>query len=216
MIRTLAKPHCRAAVALAALVQPPNRPAHATNIERVTSPGGIEAWLVRDTVAAADCAELLVPRRRQRGPRGQGRHGLHGLVDARRRRGRRSTSRAFHQQLEENAVELRFSATHDYFQGSIKLLSERQDKSFELLRLALERAAVRGRGHRPRARADHGGAPPRDHRSGLDRRPHLVERGLRRPSLCAGRTTARSTSVPTITEDDLKAYAQARVHPRAT
>src|SRR5258708_33804696 len=46
-------------------------------------------------------------------------------------------SRTFHQQLEDNAVELNFSATHDYFQGSIKLLRDRQDKSFELLRLAV-------------------------------------------------------------------------------
>ncbi|WP_366946266.1 hypothetical protein [uncultured Bradyrhizobium sp.] len=46
-------------------------------------------------------------------------------------------SRAYHQQLEDNAVELNFSVNHDYFQGSIKLLKERQDKSFELLRLAL-------------------------------------------------------------------------------
>ena len=42
--------------------------------------------------------------------------------------------------LEDNAVELSFSVNHDYFQGSIKLLKDRQDKSFELLRLALNEA----------------------------------------------------------------------------
>ena len=49
-------------------------------------------------------------------------------------------SRAYHQQLEDNAVELNFSVTQDYFQGSIKLLRDRQERSFELLRLALNDA----------------------------------------------------------------------------
>ena len=60
-------------------------------------------------------------------------------------------SRGFQQQLEENAVELRFSVTHDYFHGSIKLLRERQDQSFELLRLALNEAKFEDDCHRPRA-----------------------------------------------------------------
>ena len=46
-------------------------------------------------------------------------------------------AKAFQQQLEDNAVELRFSVTQDYFPGSIRLLKDRQEPSFDLLRLAL-------------------------------------------------------------------------------
>ena len=46
-------------------------------------------------------------------------------------------AKAFQQQVENNAVELRFSVTHDYFCGSIRLLRDRMEPSFDLLRLAL-------------------------------------------------------------------------------
>jgi zinc protease len=46
-------------------------------------------------------------------------------------------SSAYHEQLEENAIELQFGANRDSVRGSLKTLSDHRDKAFELLRLAL-------------------------------------------------------------------------------
>jgi zinc protease len=121
-------------------------------------------------------------------------------------------SKAYQQRLEDTATELRFSATQDYFYGSIRLLSEHRDQSFDLLRLAL--------GH-PRFDAD-----------AIGRIREQIMSGLRRettdPGSIASRTWWRTafpnhpygrpvngslTSVPTIGVDDLRAYA-ARVLTR--
>ena len=44
---------------------------------------------------------------------------------------------AFQQRVEELATEIRFSASRDQFYGSIRLLKDRQQPSFDLLRIAL-------------------------------------------------------------------------------
>jgi zinc protease len=47
------------------------------------------------------------------------------------------TSRAFHERLESKAIELSFSATRDYFSGSLRTLVENKDEAFELMRTSL-------------------------------------------------------------------------------
>jgi zinc protease len=213
VIRTLRSLIAVAAVAFAAFAQPAQiRSAHATNIERVTSPGGIEAWLVRDTSLPMIALNFSFLGGANEDP--ETKAGTGYMVSSMLDEGAGPLdSRAFHQQLEENAVELRFSVTHDYFQGSIKLLSERQDKSFELLRLALNEARFEA--------------------EATARVREQIMAALRRettdPGSIAGRTwwnaafaghpyarpnNGTLTSVPTITEDDQKAYAR-RVFTRA-
>ena len=46
-------------------------------------------------------------------------------------------SRAFHEKLEGKAIELRFRAGRDYFNGSLRMLNEHRDDAVELMRLAL-------------------------------------------------------------------------------
>lgn len=208
MIRTLRSLIAVAAVAFAAFAQP----AFATNIERVTSPGGIDAWLVRDSSLPLIALNFSLLGGANEDP--EGKAGTAYMVSSMLDEGAGPLdSRAFHQQLEENAVELRFSVTHDYFQGSIKLLRERQDKSFELLRLALNEARFEA--------------------EATVRVREQILAALRRettdPGSIAGRTwwgaafaghpyarpnNGTLTSVPTITEDDQKAYAK-RVFTRA-
>lgn len=208
MIRTLRSLMAAAAVALAALMQP----AFATNIERVTSPGGIEAWLVRDSSLPLIALNFSFLGGASEDP--EAKAGTAYMVSSMLDEGAGPLdSRAYHQELEDNAVELHFSATHDYFQGSIKLLSERQDKSFELLRLALNE--------------------PRFEAEATVRVREQIMAALRRettdPGSIAGRTwwgaafaghpyarpnNGSLTSVPTITEDDQKAYVR-RVFTRA-
>jgi len=188
------------------------QPVHATNIERVTSPGGIEAWLVRDTSLPLIALNFSFLGGANEDP--EGKAGTGYMVSSMLDEGAGPLdSRGFHQQLEENAVELRFSVTHDYFQGSIKLLRERQDQSFELLRLALNEAKFED--------------------AATARVASQILAALRRettdPGSIAGRTwwntafaghpyarpnNGTLTSVPTITGQDQKDYAR-RVFTRA-
>jgi zinc protease len=208
VIRTLRTLLVIAAVAVAAFAQP----ALATNIERVTSPGGIEAWLVRDNSLPLIALNFSFLGGANEDP--ESKAGTAYVVSSMLDEGAGPLdSRTFHQELENNAVELRFSVTHDYFQGSIKLLSERQDKSFELLRLALNE--------------------PRFEAEATARVREQIMAALRRettdPGSIAGRTwwgtafaghpyarpnNGTLTTVPTITEQDQKDYAK-RVFNRA-
>jgi zinc protease len=202
-----------AVFAAAVLAQPVQiQSAHATNIERVTSPGGIEAWLVRDTSLPLIALNFSFLGGANEDP--EGKAGTGYMVASMLDEGAGPLdSRGFHQQLEENAVELRFSVTHDYFQGSIKLLRERQDQSFELLRLALNEAKFED--------------------AATARVASQILAALRRettdPGSIAGRTwwntafaghpyarpnNGTLTSVPTITGQDQKDYAR-RVFTRA-
>jgi zinc protease len=115
------------------------QPASATTIERVVSPGGIEAWLVKDSSIPLVAMNFSFVGGSSEDPETKGGTGY--MVSSMLDEGAGPLdSRAYHQQLEDNAIELNFTVTHDYFQGSIKLLKDRQDKSFELLRLALNEA----------------------------------------------------------------------------
>ena len=209
MIRSLRNLIAVAAVLAATVLA---QPVHATNIERVTSPGGIEAWLVRDTSLPLIALNFSFLGGANEDP--EGKAGTGYMVSSMLDEGAGPLdSRGFHQQLEENAVELRFSVTHDYFQGSIKLLRERQDQSFELLRLALNEAKFED--------------------AATARVASQILAALRRettdPGSIAGRTwwntafaghpyarpnNGTLTSVPTITGQDQKDYAR-RVFTRA-
>ena len=112
------------------------RPAQATTIQRVVSPGGIEAWLVQEPSLPLVALNFAFEGGASQDPTDK--PGVAYMVSSLLDDGAGELdTKAFHQSLEDNAAELRFSITHDYFFGSIRLLRERQDQSFELLRLAL-------------------------------------------------------------------------------
>lgn len=110
--------------------------AAATKIERVVSPGGIEAWLVEDHSmplisvalafrggAAADPADKAGLATLASGLLDEGA----GPLD----------SEAFQRRLSDLAIDLNFDAGMDDFRGSMRTLTENRDEAFELLRLAL-------------------------------------------------------------------------------
>ena len=112
------------------------QPARATTVERVVSPGGIEAWLVREPslpLVALNYAFLGGATMDPTDKPGVG-YMVSSLLDD---GAGEIDAKAFHQRLEDSATELRFSVTQDYFSGSIRLLKDHQEESFELLRLAL-------------------------------------------------------------------------------
>ncbi len=106
------------------------------NVQRVISPGGVEAWLVEEyavpvialefafrTGAAADPAEKSGVTSMLAELLGEGA----GPYD----------SVAFHQRLDDLAIELSFSARLESFAGSLRTLARNRDEAFEMLRLAV-------------------------------------------------------------------------------
>jgi zinc protease len=175
-------------------------------IERVVSPGGIEAWLVRDTSLPVVAWSFAFRGGANEDP--EPKPGTGNMVASLLDDGAGELdSKAFQRRVEETAAELRFSVSRDQFNGSIRMLRDRQDESLDLLRLAL---------NQPRFDAD-----------AVERVRAQILAGLRRdttnPGTIATRTWWRtafgnhpyarpnngtSESVPTITAEDLRSYAQ--------
>jgi zinc protease len=110
--------------------------AHATKIERVISPGGIEAWLVHDKSVPLIAVDLAFRGGAIQDPADKA--GLANLVSGLLDEGAGELdSKAFHERLEEKAVQLGFSSGRDHFRGHLRTLVEHRDAAFELLRLAL-------------------------------------------------------------------------------
>ncbi len=111
-------------------------PAAAMQIERVTSPGGIEAWLVRDAMLPVAAIEFTFRGGAALDPPGKEGRALmtmnlltEGAGDL--------DSQAFAGQLEDRAISMDFEAGADLLQGSLKTLNEHRDAAIDLLRLAM-------------------------------------------------------------------------------
>jgi len=111
-------------------------PARAVPIERVISPGGLEAWLVRQETVPLISLEFAFAGGASQDPAEKA--GVAHMVSALLDEGAGDLdSRAFHEKLEGKAIELRFRAGRDYFNGSLRMLNEHRDDAVELMRLAL-------------------------------------------------------------------------------
>ena len=124
------------AAALAMLALTTAAPASAMTIEKIVSPSGIEAWLVREQSvplialnyafhggSAQDEADKAGTANLAADLLDEGAGDLDGTT--------------FHERLENHAIELRFQVVRDYFHGSLRTLSEHSDEAFDLLHLAL-------------------------------------------------------------------------------
>jgi zinc protease len=196
------------AAALTALAVPS---ANATKIERIVSPGGIEAWVVREPAPLIAVEFAFVGGAEQDPPDKPGVAYLAadlwddgaGDFDA----------KAFQERLESKSIELSFSAGRDRVRGSLRTLTVNRDEAFDSLRLALTK--------------------PRFDSDAVERaRAQLVSRLQRQstsPNDVASRTwwqtafpghpygrpvTGTAESVARITIDDLKSYTK-RVLARA-
>ena len=124
-----------AVIVAAALVFAP-APASAVKIDVVKSPGGIEAWLVQDATVPLVAISFAFRGGTSQDPADK--PGVANMMSALLDEGAGPyDSRAFHQKLDEKAVEFRFTAGRDYFRGSLRVLKEHRDGAFELLRLML-------------------------------------------------------------------------------
>jgi zinc protease len=110
--------------------------ARATTIERVLSPGGIEAWLVHERAVPLIAVEFAFVGGAVQDPPGKA--GTAALTASLLDAGAGDLdSTAFTDRLERKAIQMNFSAQRDTIHGTMRTLTENRDDAFELLRLAV-------------------------------------------------------------------------------
>jgi zinc protease len=114
-------------------------PAYAVTVERVVSPGGIEAWLVQDHLNPIIDLEVSFAGGASADPAQKS--GLSSLTAALLDEGAGPlSSQAFQAKLEDLAIELSFDSGKDNFRGHLKTLVPHRDEAFDLFRLSLTQA----------------------------------------------------------------------------
>ena len=126
-----------AAAALAALALLAGASAaSAMQIEKIVSPSGIEAWLVREQSAPLVALNFAFHGgSTQDEPEKSGTANL--AADLLDEGAGDLDGKTYHERLENHAIELGFQVVRDYFHGSLRTLNEHRDEAFDLLRLAL-------------------------------------------------------------------------------
>ena len=180
--------------------------ASAMKIEKIVTPAGITAWLVREHTVPMVSLNYAF-----RGGSSQDEADKAGTAnltaDLLDEGAGKLDSSAYHDRLERHAIDLRFNVGRDYFRGTLRSLNEHREEAFDLLHLALTE---------PRFDAD-----------AVQRVRGQVMAGLRReitnpndvaslrwwqtafPGHPYGRQSSGSlTTVPHITADDLRNYVR--------
>ena len=111
-------------------------PSRAAKVQQLASPRGVTAWLVEDYAVPLVALEFAMRGGGAQDPQGKAGASamLAGLFDE---GAGKYGSEAFHQALEEKAIELSFGSDRDAFSGRLRTLTKNIDPAFELLRLAL-------------------------------------------------------------------------------
>jgi zinc protease len=178
--------------------------AEATTIQKVVSPGGIEAWLVEEHTVPLIAVNFAFEGGSTQDP--PGKEGLANLLSTLLDEGSGDLdSQAFQSRIEDISVNLSFEDSRDSFYGELKTLAEARDEAFDLLRLSVTS---------PRFDAD---AVERMRVQAING----ARRELRDPGSIAGRATSKAlfpnhpygrssngtpTSLQAITRDDLVDY----------
>jgi zinc protease len=179
------------------------RPAAATQIERVVSAGGIEAWVVHEP-SPLIALEFAMPGGAEQDP--PDKLGLAYLATSVWDDGAGELdAKAFHSKLEDKSIELSFSAGRDHVRGSLRTLSANRDEAFADLRLSLTAArfdtdAVERARSQLIARLKRASTSPNDIASRTWWQTAFPNHPYGRPVSGTPDTLAR------ITIDDLKAY----------
>jgi zinc protease len=121
----------------AGLAMMASTPSHAAaKIQRLISPGGIEAWFVQDATVPLIAMEYAFGGGATQDPADK--PGVGNLVAELLDEGSGDLdSKTFHERLDRRAIELSFSSTRDYFRGSLRMLKDNKDEAFDLLRMSL-------------------------------------------------------------------------------
>ncbi len=110
--------------------------ARAVDIQEVTSPGGITAWLVEDHKNPIITMTVSFAGGQSADPAGK--EGLADMMSGLLDEGAGPLdSKAFQSALESNAISLSFDAGRDDFSASLSTLTETSEEAFRLMRFAL-------------------------------------------------------------------------------
>ena len=178
--------------------------ASAMTIERVVSPGGIEAWLVQDRTLPLIAVEFAMLGSADQDPADK--PGVAHLAASLLDEGAGPyDAQTFHARLESKAIELSFRAGRDYFRGTLRTLKDNRDEAFDLLRLALteprfDAAAVERTRAQVMSRLRRETVSPNDMASRQWWATAFPDHPYGRP------VNGTLESVPTITVDDMKTY----------
>src|SRR6266481_4431377 len=178
----------------------------AMTIERVVSPLGIEAWLVRDHTLPMIAVEFAFLGSAEQDPADK--PGVANMATSLLDEGAGPyDATAFHDRLERKAIEMSFRTGRDYWRGAMRTLKDNRDEAFDYLRLAL--------------------SEPRFDPAAVERERAQIMSRLRREALSPNDMANRSwwatafpghpygqpvngtlESLPNITVDDLKSYTR--------
>lgn len=176
------------------------------NIQEVTSPGGIKAWLVEEHSVPLVAIRFAFEGGTAQDP--DGKPGVANFLTAMLDEGAGDLeASAFQERMEDLAMRMSFSEGRDTFYGSFQTLSDNRDETIELLRLAV--------------------TEPRFDEAALERIRKQLIAGLafaaKNPNRVAGRLWAETAfqghpygrpsngtpeTVAAITADDLRAYTK--------
>ncbi len=110
--------------------------ARAVEVQKVVSPGGIEAWFVQDASVPLVSIEFLFRGGAAGDPSGKA--GLASMTASLLDEGAGDLdSQAFQGRLQNLSIQLGFRAGYDSFRGSLKTLNRNRDEAVRLLRLAM-------------------------------------------------------------------------------
>ncbi len=110
--------------------------AQATTVQRVTTPAGIEVWLVEDHTVPLIAMDFAFRGGASQDP--AGRPGVASLLSTLLDEGAGDMDGpTFQRRLDETAVRLSFDAGRDAFSGHLGTLADRREQAFDLLALAL-------------------------------------------------------------------------------
>ena len=136
--RTLRRRFAAATLAAATLLGGFVVPAAATTIQRVVSPGGIEAWLVEEHTVPLIAVNFAFLGGSSQDP--DGKEGVANLVSTLLDEGAGDmTGQQFQAAVEDISAELSFEDGRDRFYGAMKMMAESKDRAFELLALSLNK-----------------------------------------------------------------------------
>ena len=108
----------------------------AAKIQRLVTPGGIEAWFVQDSTVPLIALEFAFGGGATQDPTDK--PGVGNMVASLIDEGSGDLdSRTYHERLDRRAIELSFASNRDSFRGSMRMLKDTRDEAFDLLRTAL-------------------------------------------------------------------------------
>ncbi len=116
-------------------------PSRASTVQKVVSKGGVEGWLVEDYAIPLIALEFAFKGGATQDPAGKPGAAtlLSGLLDE---GAGAYDSDGFHRALDEEAIEMSFSADRDILTGRMRSLSRNSARAFALLQLAVTEARL--------------------------------------------------------------------------